>query len=172
MTGDTIVNPRTGQTMIFRQTAADTGGELLRIECLHEPGGGREPVHTHPAQTSRFEVLAGRLGFSVDGTESFAGPGEVVSIPPRVRHAFWVAGDERAHYVQEFRPALDSERFFRTLFALAEAGKLDDSGMPTTLALPRLVGSMGQAIRPVSPPWPLLRVLAWALSPLARVRGA
>ncbi|GIW12897.1 MAG: hypothetical protein KatS3mg062_0336 [Tepidiforma sp.] len=170
MRDDTIVNPRTGQTMVFRQTAADTGGTLLQIECFHEPGGGREPVHTHPDQESRCEILEGRLGFLIDGRRVVAGPGEVVTVPAKVAHSFWVEGETRAHYIQEFRPALDSERFFRTLFALAAEGKLNEQGMPSPLALPRLVGAMGQAIRPVSPPWPILRIIAWVLAPAAWLR--
>src|SRR5215204_7478656 len=166
-----IVNPRTGQAMIFRRTAADTDGQLLQIECYHEPGGPPEPKHTHPHQESRFEVLSGLLRFRIGGNERTAGPGEVVTIPANASHSFWNDGDGVAHYLQEFRPALDSEHFFETLFGLAQAGKLDARGMPTVLALPVLVSAMGDAIRPVSPPWPLVRGVAWLLGPLARVRG-
>ena len=67
-----IRNPRTGQTMIFRQTAADTGGSLLQIECFSEPHGPREPSHTHPQQESRFEILAGRLWFEIEGQQRSA----------------------------------------------------------------------------------------------------
>lgn len=166
-----IANPRTGQTMIFRQTAEDTDGQLLQIECHHEPHGPREPLHTHPVQESRFEILSGSLTFQVDGIERTAGPGEVVTIPPKVAHCFWNDGPEAAHYLQEFRPALRSEHFFRTLFRLAREGKLNDRGMPSTLALAVLVSAMGNTIRPLSPPWPVLRGLAWLLGPIARMRG-
>lgn len=33
--GSEILNPRTGQRTIFLQTAADTGGKLLRMESFH-----------------------------------------------------------------------------------------------------------------------------------------
>lgn len=166
-----IRNPRTGQSMIFRKTAGETNGELLQVECYHQPGGPKEPVHTHPLQESRFEILSGRLAFDLAGTVRTAGAGEVVTIPAGARHCFWNGGDEVAHYLQEFRPALDSERFFRTLFQLAGEGRINERGMPSPLALAVLVPSMGNAIRPIRPPWPVLRGLAWLLTPLARLRG-
>jgi hypothetical protein len=55
-TGEAIVNPRTGQRMIFRQTAGDTGGALLQIETVN-PRGPAEPEHVHPHQESRAAVL-------------------------------------------------------------------------------------------------------------------
>ncbi len=169
--GQTIVNPRTGQTMTFRRTAGDTGGELLEIECHHEAHGPAEPEHTHPYQETRFEVLAGSVRFRIDGNERSAGPGEVVTIPAGAAHFFWNDGQETARYIQEFRPALRIERFFEVLFQLAREGKLKKDGMPQTLALAVLVPVMGNAIRPTNVPWPVLRTLAWALGPIARVRG-
>ena len=166
-----IRNPRTGQSMTFLTTARETNGELLRIECFHEPRGPKEPVHTHPLQESRFEILAGQLAFDLDGSLRVAAAGDVVTIAAGTRHCFWNDSDEVAHYLQEFRPALDSERFFRTLFHLAGEGRINERGMPSPLALAVLVPSMGNAIRPVRPPWPVLRALALLLSPLARLRG-
>jgi quercetin dioxygenase-like cupin family protein len=166
-----IANPRTGQTMIFLRTAEDTDGQLLQIECFHEPRGPKEPVHTHPIQESRFEILAGHVKFQIDGSERGAGPGEVVTIPEKVPHCFWNDGEEIAHYLQEFRPALRSEHFFRTLFGLAREGKIDERGMPSPLALAVLVPTMGNVIRPTSPPWLVLRGLAWFFGPIARMRG-
>jgi quercetin dioxygenase-like cupin family protein len=166
-----IVNPRTGQTMIFRRTARDTDGRLLQIECYHKPAGTREPEHIHPRQESRSEVLGGRVGFRIAGKERIAGPGETVTIPANTPHSFWIEGDEVAHYLHEFRPALHSEQFFETLFGLAREGKINEDGMPAPLALAAMIPAFGEEIRPVSPPWPLLRVMAWLLGPLARLRG-
>jgi hypothetical protein len=33
--GDEIVNPRTGQRMVFLKTGTETGGELLRIDSYN-----------------------------------------------------------------------------------------------------------------------------------------
>ena len=170
-TGETIVNPRTGQTMTFRQTAGDTGGALLQLDCTSTPHGPREPAHIHPYQESRMAVHAGALRVRIGTTERVIGPGQEVVIPPRVPHSFWVEGDAPARYRQEFRPALRSELFFETLFSLARAGQLDARGMPSPLQLAVLVPAFGDEIRPTRPPWPLLRLLAALLGPLAHWRG-
>jgi quercetin dioxygenase-like cupin family protein len=169
--GETIVNPRTGQTMTFRQTARDTGGRLLQIDCNNAPHGPREPEHIHPFQESRMEVFSGALRVSSGGVERVVGPGEVMTIPPRTPHHFWVEGDATAQYRQEFRPALHIEQFFETLFGLARDGRLDERGMPLPLQLAVMVREFGDEIRPTSLPWPVLRLLALLLEPLARWRG-
>ena len=73
--------------------------------------------------------------------------------------------------MQFFEPALETVAFFETLFALAAADELDRNGMPRPLQLALMVPEFGDEIRPVSPPWPILRVLAVVLGPLARARG-
>jgi len=170
-TGEQIVNPRTGQQMIFRQTAGDTGGALLRIESVNPPHGPAEPEHVHPAQESSTEVLAGALHFRVRGEVRLVRAGEKIVIPPNTPHHFWNEGEDDARAIQEFRPALRTELFFETLFALAQDGKLDERGMPSLLQMAVLVPAYGREIRPTSPPWLLLRALTWLLGPIALARG-
>lgn len=55
------------------------------------------------------------------------------------------------------------------LFALAAADKLDASGMPRPLQLAVMVPEFEREIRPLSPPWPVLRVVAAILAPLAAI---
>ena len=169
--GERIVNPRTGQQMIFRQTAGETGGELLRIESVNPPHGPAEPEHVHPRQESSAEVLAGTLHFRVRGDVRVVRAGEKIVIPANAPHHFWNEGDEDARCIQEFRPALRTDLFFETYFALARDGKLDEKGMPSLLQMAVLVPAFGDEMRPTSPPWPLLWGIAWLLGPIARVRG-
>lgn len=72
--GDEITNPRTGQRMIFRQTAMETAGESLRMECFSPPSTAREPEHIHPYQESRFEVISGTLHLKVRGQDQRTRP--------------------------------------------------------------------------------------------------
>ena len=169
--GEEIVNPRTGQRMIFRQTAGDTGGTLLRLETLNPPHGAAEPEHVHVRQESSAEVLAGTLHFRVRDEVRVVRAGEKIVIPPNTPHRFWNEGEEDARAIQEFRPALRTELFFETLFGLARDGKLNDKGMPSLLQLAVMTPAFGDEIRPTSPPWPLLRVIAWLLGPIAHARG-
>jgi quercetin dioxygenase-like cupin family protein len=169
--GQEIVNPRTGQRMIFRRTARDTGGALLQIETVNPPHGAPEPEHVHVQQESSAAVLSGTLHFRVRDEVRVVRAGETIVIPADTPHRFWNEGPEEARAIQEFRPALRTEDFFETLFGLARDGKLDEKGMPSLLQLAVMVPAFGDEIRPTSPPWPLLRALTWFLGPLARARG-
>jgi hypothetical protein len=60
--GEVLENPITGQRMIVRKTAGDTGGAYLEVESVYtKPSSSRPPAHYHPHQEERFEVLSGRL---------------------------------------------------------------------------------------------------------------
>jgi quercetin dioxygenase-like cupin family protein len=166
-----IRNPRTGQRMRFLLSAAETDGELLRIETVNPPGGIFEPLHVHPHQETRAEVLSGTLRFVVDGRERRLGPGEAITIPAGVPHHFANDCDEDAVAVQEARPALRTAEFFETYFGMAERGELDEHGKPSLLRSALLGPEFAEEIRLVSPPWPLQRAAYALLAPIARMRG-
>ncbi len=170
-TGQEIVNPRTGQRMIFRRTARDTNGALLQIESFNPPHGPAEPEHVHVRQESRAKVLSGTLHFRVRDRVRVVGQGQEIVIPLNTPHNFWNEGDEEAHTLQEFRPALRIEDFFVNLFGLAADGKLDERGMPSLMQIAVMSPAFGDEIRPTSPPWALIRVISWVLGPIARRRG-
>jgi quercetin dioxygenase-like cupin family protein len=170
-TEEQIQNPRTGQRMRFRQTAAETKGALLQIESVNPPTGVAEPEHVHPRQESRAEVVTGTLRFVVAGEERRLGPGDAITIPAGTPHYFVNDGEADAVSIQEFRPALRTADFFRAFFKLAEQGKLDAHGMPSLLTLAILAPGFADEIRAVSPPWPVQRVAFALLAPIARLRG-
>ena len=58
-TGDMVVNPSTGERLIFRQTSADTGGRLVEVEAIITPDGACAGAHVHPNQEERFQVIEG-----------------------------------------------------------------------------------------------------------------
>lgn len=170
-TGRELFNPRTGQRMRFLLTAADTNGELLRLETVNPPGGDAEPMHIHPFQESRAEVVAGTLRFHVNGATRHVGAGEAITIPAGVPHHFANDGDEDVVAIQELRPALRTAEFFQTYFGLAERGELDRQGKPSLLRSAILGREFAAEIRLASPPW-LLQHAAYALlAPIARLRG-
>jgi hypothetical protein len=166
--GQVISNPRTGQRMKFIKL----NDEILRIDSVNPRNlDEREPGHVHPKQESGAEVISGSLVFEVNGQERRVGPGESISIPANTPHRFWNGDAEDAHSIAFFKPALDIASFFETFFALAQEDKLDDKGMPGTLQLAVLVPEFGDELRPLTPPWPLLRALTAVLAPVARARG-
>lgn len=145
--------------------------ELLRIDTVNPPSAEREPVHVHPRQESGAEVVSGSLVFEVAGEHRQLGAGDTIRVPANTPHRFWNDGSEDARSIQFFRPALEIAAFFQTLFTLAQQDKLDERGMPRPLQLAVMVPEFAEEIRPVSPPWPLLRVLTAVLDPIARLRG-
>jgi quercetin dioxygenase-like cupin family protein len=87
--------------------AQDTGGALSLVELAGLPGSGPGP-HLDPWQES-FYVLAGELTFrhERDGAVHtlVAGPGDAVSIPAGVGHAFSVSSAGPARYLILSTPA-------------------------------------------------------------------
>ena len=145
--------------------------DLLEIEAVNPPTGIPEPEHVHPKQDSGARVTAGALVFEVDGVERRVRTGESIEIPASTPHRFWNDGDEDAHAVQWFRPALNTRSFFETLFALAQTDELDERGMPSLLQIAVMIPEFADAIRPTRPPWPVQKAAAALLGPVARRRG-
>ena len=50
--GDELINPATGLRTVFRETAAETGGELLQVDWIAAPGWTTGPDHVHRLQPS------------------------------------------------------------------------------------------------------------------------
>ena len=117
--GDELVNPVTGQRIVFRKVAADTGGELLEMETWYRAGGPPAPPHYHPSQDERFEVLSGAVRCAVDGEERVLREGDVLEVPRGTPHVFGGDPDEDAHVRWETRPALRTEEFFEKIFPAA-----------------------------------------------------
>ena len=165
--GQSIENVRTGQRMTF----VELREEALRIDTVNPPTAEREPAHVHPVQESGAEVISGSLVFEVEGKERRLGPGETIQVPANTPHRFWNDGTEDAHSIQWFRPALDIASFFETFAVLAERKQIDKRGMPKPMQLAVMVSEFSQELRPVSPPWPVVRALGAILGPIARRRG-
>lgn len=167
--GQEISNPRTGQWTRF----VSIEPELMRMETVipPTPEDESEPLHIHPHQESGMEVVSGSLEFEVAGERKHLEAGESLVIPAGVPHRFWNEGAEPTRASGHFAPALDIAGFFELFFALAERDQIDEKGMPKPLPLAVLIDRFGNEIRPVSPPWPLLRVVGAALGPIARARG-
>ena len=169
--GDTMENPVSGQHLIIRKTAQDTGGELLEVESVYtKPTPSRPPTHYHPRQEERFEVLAGRLNVLVDGQERALEEGEVLILPPGVPHEMWAA-EAGARVNWQTRPALKTEAFFETVWGLAKDGKVNDKGAPNLLRVALIAREYEDEFRLTSPPWAVQRALFGLLAPVGRLLG-
>lgn len=113
-----------GARIVFRKTALDTNGELLRYERFMKGGKQLPYEHVHPYQEERFEVLSGIARLSVCGKERDVVAGETVVVPAGIPHVWGNPGEEEAHLIIEFRPALRMETFLETLSYLQADGKV------------------------------------------------
>ena len=162
--GDSLVNPVTGERLVFELTAHDTDGEFTLFDTYVEPGGTVASPHVHPFQTETFTVLDGQLGVKRGREQLVLGPGDVAVIPPGTPHKFWNAGGETLRFRAEVRPALRFESLIETMFGLAAGGKTNKRGMPSPLRLAVIAKHHFDVVR--------LPVVPQALQKLALVPGS
>jgi quercetin dioxygenase-like cupin family protein len=147
--GDELLNPITGERIVFRKTAADTDGTLLEMDDFWTQPGHRAPAHVHPEMQERWEVIAGTASFRIAGNEWTAGPGEVIIAAPGVPHLAWNPTNEPAHLRIQMRPALRWEQVVERLFALARDGHTGERGMPDPSLMAELLRDFPREIAPV-----------------------
>lgn len=170
--GDILEHPVTGEKIIFRKTAKDTGGDLMQADVIMRPHGFVAAEHIHPLQKERFEVLSGSVKFRVSGIEREVHAGEIAVVPPRTPHVWWNDGDQEAHVRVDVRPALRFDEFFETFFGLAQAGKVDKkTGLPNLLVLALVLREFEKEITLAQPPVAAQRVLFGLLAPIGRLLG-
>jgi quercetin dioxygenase-like cupin family protein len=169
--GQTIENALSGERITFRQTAADSGGELLAVDLELAPDGRVPGPHVHPAQEERFEVRSGRMRFRKGLRRVVAEAGDVVVVPPGAAHKFANIGDQTAFVHVEVRPALRMEELFETAAALAAEGHTTRRGMPKPLDLALFAHEFRHEVCGAFRPLWLQRLMLAPLVWLARRRG-
>jgi quercetin dioxygenase-like cupin family protein len=168
---EVLESPINGQRAIFRETAKDTGGALLRLDFFVAPGGFLGSEHLHPRQEERIEVLSGTLRCRVGARERSVGAGEAVTVPPGIPHTLWNESREEARALVEYRPALRMETLFETLFGLGKDGKTDEGGSPGLLQGAVMLREFEDEYRLARPSLPVQKALLAVLAPIGRLLG-
>jgi quercetin dioxygenase-like cupin family protein len=169
--GQILDNPVSGERFVFRQTAADTDGELLEFDLHLAPQGQVPGRHVHKLQEERFEVLSGTMRFKLGRKTIVAGPGETVLVPAGASHRFDNGGDDEAVVRVQVRPAMKMEQLFETVVGLAEEGRTTKKGMPKPLDLALFVHEFKDEVQAPFPPAFMQRAALAPLAFLARKRG-
>ena len=169
--GQVIENPLSGERIVFRQTAAHTGGRLLAFDLYLAPGGRVPSSHAHPEQEERFTVVRGRMRFRVAGRTVIARAGDTTVVPPGTVHAFSNPGVDPAQVRVEVRPALHMEDLLETATALARDGRTLPNHMPRPLDLVLFLSEFRQEVRPPIVPAALMQALVEPLAWLVRRLG-
>jgi quercetin dioxygenase-like cupin family protein len=111
--GQEIESPG-GLKLRFLQIVAETDGELLVMEASYSGDGSMPPMHFHPQQAERFEILEGSMRTIVDGEERVYGQGETFEVPAGIPHQ--MGTDEPTTMRWEVRPAMRTAEFFERLY--------------------------------------------------------
>jgi mannose-6-phosphate isomerase-like protein (cupin superfamily) len=133
--GDVIEHPVSGETIVFLQTGEDTGGDLLQIDLFARPEGAGARTQLHPQQEKRFVVKRGWMMLRVHGKLRVLGSGEEAIVPAGTSHLWWNCGFDELNALVEMRPAGRYDQLVSTLFALAKAGQVDETGDPGALQM-------------------------------------
>ena len=166
-----LVHPVTGERIVFRKRARDTGGELFEMSLYLAPKGFIAAAHVHPRQEERFEIAGAPVMFKVGGKQRLYQPGEVAVVPPGTPHVWWNPGTEEAATLVQFRPALDTETFFETFFGLAADGKVGRNGLPNALQMMVLARAYNREMQLPPPAQWVLGPIAMLLAPIGRALG-
>jgi quercetin dioxygenase-like cupin family protein len=102
-----------GSTLLFKATAASTGGAFSLQERRVPAGGRRPPAHRHPDRVEAFWVLDGEAEFELDGKATVVRAGSFVLVPGGVAHTFGASASGDARLLVLHAPALDG--YFREL---------------------------------------------------------
>lgn len=169
--GDVIENPVTGEKIVFLQTAKDTNGELLEVDLFVRPGGFVAAEHIHPKQDEEFEVMSGSLALFIKGEKTICEKGYKTTVKAGTPHIWFNDGEDELHCRLIFRPALQWEQMFETMFGLARDGKSDKKGLPNLLQIAVMSNQFKDHAWLAKPPIPIQRIMFTALSPLGKLIG-
>jgi mannose-6-phosphate isomerase-like protein (cupin superfamily) len=103
-----------GMKLRLVRTGAETDGELLEMEATYPGDGSMPPMHLHPSQAERFEILEGAMRAKIGDEETVYEPGAVFEVPPGTPHQ--MGTDQPTRMRWEVRPAMRTAEFFERLY--------------------------------------------------------
>ena len=153
--GQSLTNPVTGETLVFRTTSAQTERRVGRRRGVRRRRTAPSPRRTSTRPRRRRSRSSPARSSSGSASKTIvARPGDRVVVPAGTPHRFRNAGEETAHFVCEVRPALGFEQLIETMFGLAADGKVNRKGMPNPLRLAVIARHHFDDVRlPFPPAW-------------------
>jgi mannose-6-phosphate isomerase-like protein (cupin superfamily) len=88
--------------------------EVLEMEATYSGEAGMPPLHLHPEQSERFEILEGSMRANIGDEERVYEAGEVFEVPAGTPHQMAAEGPTRTRW--HVRPALRTAEFFERLY--------------------------------------------------------
>jgi quercetin dioxygenase-like cupin family protein len=168
--GDELVDGATGMRLLVRHAASETSGRFVEWEAAYPPGSPEPPVHFHPNQWERFEVLEGAMVVRLDGVVRTLRAGDRLEVPPGTPHSMWNGSAESTRLLWRTEPALRTEDFFAAAFSLGRRRRTG-GGKPGILPAIVLAAEFRNEFRVVRPPRPIQFILFLLLAPIGRLLG-
>jgi Cupin domain len=88
--------------------------DVLEMEASYTGEAGMPPMHLHPNQAERFEILEGSMRTNIGNEEGLYEAGQVFEVPVGTPHQMAAEGPTRTRW--EVRPALRTAEFFERLY--------------------------------------------------------
>ncbi len=186
MSSDSQYRPNADPFEITKRPA-DTDGEFVRFEATVHPGLEAEATdveldherflldnpdeHRHPRQTEVIEVLAGEYAVAIEDTEHRLSEGETITVPQNTPHRHWNPTAKPIRVAHEHHPARESAAHAEAMWALAQAGKTNEKGIPTLLQFAVLNKAYPETAYTTAVPIPVQKALFTVLAPLGRLAG-
>jgi quercetin dioxygenase-like cupin family protein len=165
-----VLTLASGDTMELIETAAMTDGTHVRTRLVFKAGGLKVEPHLHVHQDESYEVLSGRLAYTLAGQPHVADAGTTVTLPRGIAHQHYSAGPEDTVVIQTMRPALDFDYLIENIFGLGAEGR-GAAGLDNTVQGLVWIRHMRSTLLVERVPRWLQYGLAWIVAPPARLFG-
>jgi mannose-6-phosphate isomerase-like protein (cupin superfamily) len=110
-------NLLSGETMTFRQTSPETGGDVIELDLELRPLGAPGALPHRHLPEERFEIASGLLYVWIAGSPpTVARRGDVVVVPPGRWHYIVALRSTRARVV--IRPGMHFDELLQTMAAV------------------------------------------------------
>ena len=104
------------------KAAADDDDGISIMEIVQGPTAPVPPLHVHPTQEERYEVLSGTMTVTENGTEHILRPGDSHTVPPGVPHTYRVGGSDDLRFRTHHRPGARFEAYMEEIWRMATVG--------------------------------------------------
>lgn len=128
--------------------------------------------HVHPSEEEFIEVLSGEYGVAFEGTDHILAAGDEITVPMNTAHRHWNPTDQPIRVAHEHHPAArKSEAIFETLYALAQADRTDEKGIPNLLQFAVINKAYPGHVYRTDLPISVQKLLFTLLAPIGRLAG-
>lgn len=152
-----FTNPNAGET--FRCISSNK--EAFIFEWIVQPGGHVPNPHIHFTQDELFHVKGGETRMILNGKEYIGKEGDTITAPKGVSHIAYNNTAQALTCIVEFRPALDTFKFFQCMGGLVLDKDYDKHGqvnIPKMCYFMKRMKAQG-VTRPTKIPAPVFKIV-------------